>query len=152
VFYVGIGVVIFYRLRPWTRLAGVVAGTIAFGFSVHAIADAAWPRLTAGSSGGEGALAHAVGSWVLLPSDPKQIANFAFGILIAALLGLTLLDGVWRTVALVPTIYLAAFVWENLLIQQTAGATRFLLLGALLVVLMNARPQGLFGTARVEIV
>jgi ABC-type branched-subunit amino acid transport system permease subunit len=68
------------------------------------------------------------------------------------LLGLTLLDGVWRTVALVPTIYLAAFVWENLLIQQTAGATRFLLLGALLVVLMNARPQGLFGTARVEIV
>jgi hypothetical protein len=139
-------------LRPWSRLAGVVGGTIALGFAVHAIADAAWPRLTAGSSGGEGALAHAIGSWVLLPSDPKQIANFAFGILIAALLGLTLLDGVWRTVALVPTIYLAAFVWENLLIQQTAGATRFLLLGALLVVLMNARPQGLFGTARVEIV
>jgi branched-chain amino acid transport system permease protein len=152
VFYVGIGVVIFYRLRPWSRLAGVVAGTIALGFAVHAIADAAWPRLTAGASGGEGALAHAIGSWILLPSDPKQIANFAFGLLIAALLGLTLIDGVWRTVALVPTIYLAAFVWENLLIQQTAGATRFLLLGALLVVLMNARPQGLFGTARVEIV
>jgi ABC-type branched-subunit amino acid transport system permease subunit len=152
VFYVGIGVVIFYRLRPWSRLAGVVAGTIALGFAVHAIADAAWPRLTAGSSGGEGALANAIGSWILLPSDPKQIANFAFGLLIAALLGLTLIDGVWRTVALVPTIYLAAFVWENLLIQQTAGATRFLLLGALLVVLMNARPQGLFGTARVEIV
>jgi branched-chain amino acid transport system permease protein len=152
VFYVGIAVVIFSRLRPWPRLTGVVAGTIGFGFAVHAIADAAWPRLTAGSSGGEGALAHGVGSWVLLPSDPKQIGNVAFGILIAALLGLTLLDGVWRTVALVPTIYLAAFVWENLLIQQTAGATRFLLLGALLVVLMNARPQGLFGTARVEIV
>ena len=88
-------------------------GTIALGFAVHAIADAAWPRLTAGSSGGEGALAHAIGSWILLPSDPKQIANFAFGLLIAALLGLTLIDGVWRTVALVPTIYLAAFVWEN---------------------------------------
>ena len=59
---------------------------------------------------------------------------------------------VWRTFVLVPTIYWLAFVWENLLIQQTAGATRFILLGALLVVLMNARPQGLFGTARVEIV
>ncbi|MGZ4365690.1 MAG: branched-chain amino acid ABC transporter permease [Gaiellaceae bacterium] len=152
VFYVGIAVVIFYRLRPWPRLVGVVAGTIGFGFAIHAIADAVWPRLTAGSSGGEGALAQAVGSWVLLPSDPKQIANFAFVILIAAVLGLTLIHGVWRTVALVPTIYLATFVWENLLIQQTAGATRFLLLGALLVVLMNARPQGLFGTARVEIV
>jgi ABC-type branched-subunit amino acid transport system permease subunit len=62
-----------------------------------------------------------------------------------------LLKGWWRTIVMIPTIWLAAFVWENLLVEQTAGATRFLLLGALLVVLMNARPQGLFGTARVEI-
>ncbi|HEU5279287.1 MAG TPA: branched-chain amino acid ABC transporter permease [Gaiellaceae bacterium] len=152
VFYVAVAVVLFARLRPWPRLAGVVAGTIGLGFALHAIADAAWPRLTDGKSGGEGALAHAVESWVLLPSRPTQIANFAFVILIGALLALTLLKDVWRTVALVPTVYLAVFVWENLLIQQTAGATRFILLGALLVVLMNARPQGLFGTARVEIV
>ena len=51
-----------------------------------------------------------------------------------------------------PTLYLGAFVWENLLIAQTAGATRLILLGALLVALMNARPQGLLGTARVEII
>ena len=51
-----------------------------------------------------------------------------------------------------PRLYLAAMVWENLLIQQTAGATRLILLGALLVGLMNARPQGLLGTPRVEIV
>jgi branched-chain amino acid transport system permease protein len=152
VFYIAIGVVLLSRLRPWPRLAAVIGGTIGLGFAVHAIADAAWPRLTAGSSGGEGTLAHAVSSWILLPSHPTQIANFAFVILIGALLGLTLIKGLWRTVALVPTIYLAVFVWENLLIQQTAGATRFILLGALLVVLMNARPQGLFGTARVEIV
>ena len=152
VFYVGIAVVVLYRVRPWSRLVGVVAGTIGFGFALHAIADAAWPRLTAGASGGQGTLARAVGSWILLPSNPTRIANFAFVILIAAVLGLTVLKGVWRTVLLVPTIYLAVFVWENLLIQQTGGATRFLLLGALLVVLMNARPQGLFGTARVEIV
>ena len=68
-----------------------------------------------------------------------------------AILALTLLRGIWRTIAFVPTIYIGAFVWENLLVEQTAGATRFMLLGALLVVLMNARPQGLFGTARVEI-
>jgi len=152
VFYVAIGVVLLSRLRPWPRLAGVIGGTIGLGFAVHAIADAAWPRLTAGSSGGEGALAHAVSSWILLPSHPTQIANFGFVILSGAPLGLTLLEGVGRVVALVPTIYLAVFVWENLLIQQTAGATRFILLGALLVVLMNARPQGLFGTARVEII
>jgi ABC-type branched-subunit amino acid transport system permease subunit len=51
----------------------------------------------------------------------------------------------------VPVLYLAAFVWENLLIQEVAGATPLILLGAVLIVLMNARPQGLFGTARVEI-
>jgi ABC-type branched-subunit amino acid transport system permease subunit len=73
-------------------------------------------------------------------------------ILIAAILLVTRLNGVRRLAALIPTLYLAAFVWENLLIGQTAGATRLILLGALLIVLMNARPQGLLGTSRVEIV
>jgi ABC-type branched-subunit amino acid transport system permease subunit len=54
-------------------------------------------------------------------------------------------------VALIPTLYLAAVVWENLLLGQTSGATRLILLGALLIALMNARPQGLLGTTRVEI-
>jgi ABC-type branched-subunit amino acid transport system permease subunit len=43
------------------------------------------------------------------------------------------------------------FVWENLLLFQIGGATRLILLGALLVALMIVRPQGLFGTATVEI-
>ena len=50
-----------------------------------------------------------------------------------------------------PTLYLAAFVWENRLVFEP-NVTRILLLGALLVVLMSWRPQGLLGTARVEIV
>jgi ABC-type branched-subunit amino acid transport system permease subunit len=73
-------------------------------------------------------------------------------ILIAAILLVTQLHGWRRLAVLVPTLYLAAMVWENLLFAQTAGATRLILLGALLVALMNARPQGLLGTARVEIV
>ena len=67
------------------------------------------------------------------------------------LLTLTLLHGWVRTVVLVPTIYLAAIVWENILIQNPAVA-RWILFGTLLIVLMNVRPQGLLGTARVEIV
>jgi ABC-type branched-subunit amino acid transport system permease subunit len=51
----------------------------------------------------------------------------------------------------VPTLYLVVFVFENLLIQQPA-VTRLILFGALLIALMTARPQGLLGTARVEIV
>jgi ABC-type branched-subunit amino acid transport system permease subunit len=50
-----------------------------------------------------------------------------------------------------PTLVLTAFVWENLLIQQPA-VTRYVLFGVLLIALMATRPQGLFGTAKVEIV
>jgi ABC-type branched-subunit amino acid transport system permease subunit len=57
-----------------------------------------------------------------------------------------------RDVLIVPTVWLAAFVWETRLIQEASGPTRFLLLGAILVGLMIARPQGLLGKPRVEIV
>jgi ABC-type branched-subunit amino acid transport system permease subunit len=43
------------------------------------------------------------------------------------------------------------FVWENLLMDQPS-VTRLVVFGALLVVLMIVRPQGLLGTSRVEIV
>ena len=89
---------------------------------------------------------------MLLPSNPTQIANWCYIALIAALIIVTRLKGTWRLVALVPTLYLAAFVWENLLLENITGPTRLILLGATLVILMNARPQGLFGTPRVEIV
>jgi ABC-type branched-subunit amino acid transport system permease subunit len=56
-----------------------------------------------------------------------------------------------RWLLLVPTLWLAAFVWETRLVEEGTGPTRFLLLGAILVVLMAVRPQGLLGTHRVEI-
>jgi ABC-type branched-subunit amino acid transport system permease subunit len=61
------------------------------------------------------------------------------------------LSGIWRLVLLVPTLYLTAFVWEDRLVGEPS-VTRLLLIGAILIVLMNARPQGLLGTTRVEIV
>jgi ABC-type branched-subunit amino acid transport system permease subunit len=59
--------------------------------------------------------------------------------------------GWWRTALLVPTVYLSAVVWETSFVEQPAVA-RWILFGALLVVLMTVRPQGLLGTPRVEIV
>ena len=56
-----------------------------------------------------------------------------------------------RVAALVPTLYLAAFVWENVMLPQPEP-TRYIVLGAILVGLMIARPNGLFGERRVEIV
>ena len=138
-------------LRPWRRLAAVLGGLVMFGFALHVIVDAASSRWTAGAGAGNDIVARAVDGWVLLPSDPTRIGNIAYVGLVAAVLALTLVRGVWRLVFLVPVLYLAAFVWENRLAEQPS-VTRLILLGALLVALMNARPQGLLGSARVEIV
>jgi ABC-type branched-subunit amino acid transport system permease subunit len=69
---------------------------------------------------------------------------------IVCLVAVVQLKGWWRLAVLVPTLYLTAFVWENLLIQNPA-VTRYVLFGALLIAVMTIRPQGLFGTAKVEI-
>ena len=85
------------------------------------------------------------------PEEPGPAARLRLRLLIAMILVLTTVKGWWRVALLAPTLYLAAFVWENLLIEQPS-VTRLILFGALLIALMNVRPQGLLGTARVEIV
>jgi hypothetical protein len=97
-----------------------------------------------------GALGGWVNGWVIHPATPQTIANVCFVLLVVAVLGLTLLHGWQRLVALPPTLYLAAFVWNNRLAVEPS-VTRLILVGVILIVLMNARPQGLLGTARVEI-
>jgi branched-chain amino acid transport system permease protein len=134
---------------PWP--AAVLAGVVVFGFGVRAVADAVWPRGTAGDSPGATLVDRLVEDWVLVPSDPVDIGRLAFLGLVAAVLGLTLLRGRQRAVALVPVLYLAVFVWQNVLLPQPA-VSRYIMLGAMLVALMAARPQGLLGTPRVEIV
>ena len=64
---------------------------------------------------------------------------------------LTLVRGLLRTVLLVPTLYLAAFVWENVMLPKPEP-TRYIILGLLLIALMILRPNGLLGERRVEIV
>ena len=77
--------------------------------------------------------------------------SVAYISLIALALLLTTLGGWVRLAVLVPTLYLAAFVWENVLAVQPE-VTRYILLGALLVVVMIVRPNGLIGEKRVEII
>ncbi len=64
---------------------------------------------------------------------------------------LTVLRGWVRYAVLVPTLYLAAFVWENVMLAEPEP-TRYIVLGALLIALMIARPNGILGERRVEIV
>jgi branched-chain amino acid transport system permease protein len=151
IFYGAILAALAFKIRPWAWLAGVIAGTIALGYAVHAAVAAWWPRGVAGDPTVGGWLGHGLDGWALHPTTPRDIGNWAFIALVFAVLGLTLLQGWKRYVALAPTLYLTAFVWDNRLVVEPS-ITRLILIGVILIVLMNARPQGLFGTARVEIV
>jgi ABC-type branched-subunit amino acid transport system permease subunit len=75
--------------------------------------------------------------------------NWGFVALICLLVALVQVRSRWRTILLPPTLYLAAFVWETRLAAEPA-ITRQLMIGAILIVMMNARPQGLLGSRRVE--
>jgi branched-chain amino acid transport system permease protein len=151
VFYILLLGTLLARLRPWRVLATVLGGTIALGYVVHAIASSAWPRGVHGSSSVGGWLGSGLEAWALHPSNPRMIGNLAFVALVFAVLLVTTLRGWTQKLALVPTLYLAAFVWENRLVAEPS-ITRLIFLGVILIVLMNARPQGLLGAARVEIV
>ncbi|MGZ4308003.1 MAG: branched-chain amino acid ABC transporter permease [Gaiellaceae bacterium] len=150
-FYLGllVGVVVLFK-KSRVQMVVAVASTVALGFAVHAIVHAVWPRGTSGQVTSGGYLAGAIKDWVLLPTNPNRLAIYGYLALIVLVITIVQLKGWWRVAVVPPTLVLTAFVWENLLIQQPA-VTRYVLFGVLLIALMATRPQGLFGTAKVEI-
>jgi branched-chain amino acid transport system permease protein len=151
IFYLGLLIGLIAFVRPWRWFVAVMGGTIAFGYAAHAIISAAWPQSDTGAPAIGGPLGSFLNSWQLYPTHPMMVGNYCFVILVFAAMGLTLLHGWMRWVALIPTIYLASFVWENRLVMEPS-ITRLILIGVILIVLMNMRPQGILGTSRVEIV
>ena len=85
------------------------------------------------------------------PISPAGSTPVSYIGLVAAVLTLTVVRGRLRLVLLVPTLYLAAFVWENVMLARPEP-TRFVILGAILIAVMIARPEGILGEKRVEIV
>ena len=139
-------------MKPWYRAAIVFLGTTAFGFAAHALvhnfADPSW---TAGHSQSSGWIGQHITSWVIVPKGHESIHTWLYCGLVVAIVAMSQLKGWWRTIALIPVLYLTAMVWEILLIPNPA-TTALILFGAMLIALMIRRPQGLLGTARVEIV
>jgi ABC-type branched-subunit amino acid transport system permease subunit len=133
-------------------VAAIAAATVGAGFAVHAIASAVWPAGVHGQLPGSGGLlADTLSHWVLVPSDPYNLGRYGYGLLVALVVSLTFVRGYGRRLLVVPLLYVAACVWENVLVGDPS-TTRLIILGAMLVALMNLRPAGLLGTARVEIV
>lgn len=151
IFFAALLVALPFVIRPLSRWLVVLIGTIVFGFLVRGLAELVWDDGVSGTVPGLARIDGLVDGWVLVPSDPDGVGKVAYLLLVAAVLGLTLLHGWWRTVAFIPVLYLAICVWENVLVAQPS-VSRYILIGGMLVALMASRPQGLFGTSRVEIV
>jgi ABC-type branched-subunit amino acid transport system permease subunit len=139
------------KLRPWRRLVGVLAATVALGLAAHAIAKAISASAVAAGPQSGGWIGDALRDWVIVPANAQTAGNWGFIVLICLLITLVQVSSRWRTVLLPPTLYLASFVWETRLVMEPS-ITRQLMIGAILIVMMNARPQGLLGQRRVETV
>jgi branched-chain amino acid transport system permease protein len=145
-FYLLLGLGLLGSFRVSRRLPLVAGATIGLGFAAHAIADAIDHSWVSGTAGGWAA------GWVIVPTHlASWIAPVAYISLICGALVLTLARGWARLALLVPILYLAAFVWENVMLAKPEP-TRYIVLGTILIALMILRPNGLLGEKRVEIV
>jgi ABC-type branched-subunit amino acid transport system permease subunit len=145
-----VGLVMTFRFS--VRLAVVLGGTLVFGLVVHSIAGAVDNAWVNGSGGEGGGVADFAANWVIVPVDlAPWVAPVSYISLVALALILTLLHGWARLALLIPVLYLAAFVWENVMLSKPEP-TRYIILGVILIALMIFRPTGLLGEKRVEII
>jgi branched-chain amino acid transport system permease protein len=150
-FYGLIIIALVVKVRPWRKLGIVLAATIALGLALHAIVHAISPAATGGHAGSAGWIGRAVSDWVIVPTHATGYGNLLFIAMIVMVFALVRLSSKWRPWLMVPTIYVAACCWESRLVVNPA-ITAQILVGAILIAMMAARPQGLLGTLRVEVV
>jgi len=150
-FYGLILVALVTRVRPWRNLAAVLVGIVVLGLALNAIVGAISPQATAGMAGSAGWIGSVVDHWVIVPDNPATYGNVLYVVTICMLILLVQLKGIRRQIAIVPTVYIAACCWESRLIVNPS-ITAQIMLGAILIVTMAARPEGLLGSKRIETV
>lgn len=139
------------KVRPWQRLGAVLGATVVLGLALHAIVGAISSSATAGAAGSGGWIGDVVRHWVIVPKNATNYGNVLYVALICAVFAVIRVRERWRPFVLVPTLYVAACCWESRLIVNPS-ITAQILIGAILIAMMTARPQGLLGTMRVEVV
>lgn len=153
-FYGGLIVILFNTLKPRWQAPLLLGSVVVLGWLLKAGLTLVFPAAFAPAElAGGGLLTDLMRDWLAIPAGSAMlVGNLLFGVLIALVAVVTRLKQAWwRFALLIPTLYIAAFVWETRLSQEPS-VTRLLFVGVLLVVLMIYRPQGLLGHKRVEVV
>lgn len=148
-----LAVLMYFRKRKMWGLA-LLAGVVLWGWALKTLAMALRPDLFVHSQIEAGLslytlLAKAVNAWMLIPHQSKGAGNVVFYVAFGLLLLAYRFKSSVRYALLVPGLHALAFVWETRLAHEPS-ITRLILYGTMLVLLMNYRPQGLFGQKRVE--
>ena len=150
-FYGLILLALVFKVRPWQRLAAILGATVVLGVVLHALVGAISSAATAGPPGSAGWIGDVVRHWAIVPRNATTYGNILFVALIIAVFAVTRVRERLRPFVLVPTLYMASCCWESRLIVNPS-ITAQILIGAILIAMMTARPQGLLGTMRVEVV
>ena len=98
----------------------MLAATAVFGLVARLIVGAISSNATGGDSQSTGWIHDILHNWVIVPKNPTTFGNIGFVVLIAMVIALVQLRGRWRTLILVPTLYLSACVWEARLVTVPA--------------------------------
>ena len=139
-----------YAVRTWKNRGIVLVGTIVLGFVMNLVFGLIHVQGLPARAWTDGPISKLLGSWLFVPVDQVLWGNLGFVALIVALAALTRVGPQARLWLLPIVAWLAIFTWFVRL-APVPSVTRQLLIGAMLIVLMVVRPQGLFGKRQVEV-
>lgn len=142
-----------FLIRPWQRLGLLLGGTIAGGYLIKGLVALVVPGLDSGYPDAGSVVNMIVQGWLVIPPNFVLVGKVVTVVAVLALLGAILLRSRprWQNCLIALATYALAFSWETTLVANPS-ATRVLVVGLTLVILMIARPQGLLGKAEVKIV
>ncbi|MEZ4870042.1 MAG: branched-chain amino acid ABC transporter permease [Caldilineaceae bacterium] len=152
-FYGALVIGLLATIRPWSRFLWLLGGTLASGYLLKFAVNLVAPGLDAGYPEAGSVLNMAVQGWLVIPENYRTVGNVVTGAAVLILLGAILLRSRsrWHNGFIGLSIYAFAFAWETTLVANPA-ATRVLIVGLTLVILMIVRPQGLLGKTEVKVV
>jgi len=152
-FYSALLIGLFTLMRPWRRLLLVLGGTIVAGYVFKFAVNLIAPQFDSGYPDAGSVINQIVQGWLVIPPAFLWVGKIVTVLAVLALLGAIVLRArpAWHNSLVGLALYTLAFSWETTLVANPS-ATRILVVGLTLVILMIARPQGLLGKAEVKIV